>query len=211
MQEQRARIFPQLPSLESPMIRFAMKPDGIFFDLVDCAITDAIDNYLNFDDQRDQEDWLCACMPRAARFFTAPQAKEQLLAIQKVHHDARLYEVTKYHWLLLYECLETFSHGFNEQPMGWLAKNGIQHIDFSNLVRLFFWDTAFLCDHLAKMSFQEHRTMLIWPETMGLSAGFKTHSDELAFTLCNVELTKDFEDKKEVIAWAATSSSYPGV
>ena len=100
--------------------------------------------------------------------------------MQKVYHDDRLYQLTKYHWLLLYECLETFAQGFNEQPVGWLAtKYGVQYIDFTTLVRLFFWDTTFLSDHLAKMSRQESRTMLIWPETMGLSAGFKTHPDEL--------------------------------
>jgi hypothetical protein len=55
--------------------------------------------------------------------------------------------------LLLYECLETFAEGFNEQPVGWLTENyGMRHIDFTNLVRLFFWDTTFLSDHLAKMN-----------------------------------------------------------
>ena len=94
--------------------------------------------------------------------MTALQAKERLLAIQKIYHDDRLYQLTKYHWLLLYECLETFSQGFNEQPAGWLTKKyGIQHIDFRTLVQLFFWDTSFLQDHLAKMSLQESRTMLI--------------------------------------------------
>jgi hypothetical protein len=192
------------------MIRFAGKPDSIFSELIDCAITEIVDNYLSFDNPRDQEDWLCASMPRGARFFTASQAKEQLLAIQKIYHDDRLYQLTKYHWLLLYECLETFAQGFNEQPVGWLAKKyGIQHIDFRSLVQLFFWDTSFLEDHLAKMSRQETRTMLIWPESIGLTAGFKTHPDELAFTLCDDALTKEFEEKLAVPAWSASSSSYP--
>lgn len=187
-----------------------MKPDSVFHELIDCAITDIVENYLNFHDPRDQEDWLCACMPRGARFFTAPQAREQLLAIQKVQQDGRLYQITKYHWLLLYECLETFAHGFNEQPTGWLARNyGIQHIEFSSLVQHFYWDTSFLGDHLAKMSLPERRTMLIWPETVGLSAGFKTHPDELAFTLCDEELTKAFDKQPEVIAWSSGSNAYP--
>ncbi len=192
------------------MIRFARKPDRIFSELIGCAITEIGENYLNSDNPRDQEDWLCASMPRAARFFTAPQAREQLLAIQKVYHDNRLYELTKYHWLLLYECLETFTQGFNEQPVGWLAqKYGIQRIDFRDLVQLFFWDTSFLQDHLAKMSRQETRTMLIWPESIGLTAGFKTHPDELAFTVCDETLTRDFEDQLDLSAWSAPSRSYP--
>ena len=192
------------------MIRFARKPDNVFAELMDCAITEIVDNYLNFDNPRDQEDWLCASMPRGARFFTASQAREQLLAIQKVFHDDRLYELTKYHWLLLYECLDTFAQGFNEQPVGWLAKKyGIQHIDFRNLIQLFFWDTSFFFFYFAKMSRQETRTMLIWPESIGLTAGFQTHPDEQAFTLCNEAHTKDFEEKLDVPAWSASSSSYP--
>ena len=192
------------------MIRLARKPDSIFSDLLDCAITQIVDDYLSVDDPRDQEEWLCASMPRGARFFTAPQAREQLLAIQKVYHDDRLYELTKYHWLLLYECLGTFAQGFNEQPVGWLAKKyGIEQIDFQRLIQLFFWDTSFLMDHLAKMSRQETRTMLIWPESIGLTAGFTTHPDELAFKLCDEALTKDFEGKREISASSASSRSYP--
>ena len=192
------------------MIRLARKPDSIFSDLLDSAITQIVDDYLTVDNPRDQEDWLCASMPRGARFFTAPQAREQLLAIQKIYHDDRLYQLTKYHWLLLYECLETFAQGFNEQPVGWLAKKyGIEQIDFHRLVQLFFWDTSFLMDHLAKMSRQETRTMLIWPESIGLTAGFKTHPDELAFMLCDEALMKDFDEKIEVPAWSVPSRSYP--
>ena len=51
--------------------------------------------------------------------------------------------------------------------------------------------------------------MLIWPESIGLTAGFKTHPDELAFMLCDEVLTKDFDEKIEVPAWSASSRSYP--
>lgn len=62
------------------MIRFATKPDSLFCELLNCAITDTVENYLTFDDRRDQEEWLCACMPRGERFFTASQAREHFLA-----------------------------------------------------------------------------------------------------------------------------------
>lgn len=192
------------------MIRLATKPDSVFSDLLDSAITQMVNDYLTSANARDQEDWLCAAMPRSARFFTAPQAREQLIAIQKIYHDDRLYQVTKYHWLLLYECLETFAQGFNEQPVSWLAqKYGIERIDFHRLVELFFWNTSFLMDHLAKMSRQETRTMLIWPESFGLAAGFKTHPDELAFVLCDEALTKDFKEQADTTLWSPSSKSYP--
>jgi hypothetical protein len=38
-------------------------------------------NYLTFDDPRDQEEWLCGCMPQAG-VFTASQAREHLLAFK---------------------------------------------------------------------------------------------------------------------------------
>ncbi|HVG01485.1 MAG TPA: hypothetical protein VM842_01280 [Nitrospira sp.] len=194
------------------MIRFAVKPDKVFSELLACAITDIAENYLNFGDPRDQEDWLCAAMPRGARFFTASQAREQLLAIQRAHQDDRLYELTKYHWLLLYECLETFVQGFNEQPVGRLGKTyGIHRIDFSNIIRLFFWDTTFLSDHLAKMSREESRTMLIWPESMGLSAGFRTHPDELTLSACNDGTLKEYRNQKDVRVWSAGDPSYPSI
>jgi hypothetical protein len=192
------------------MIRFAAKPDSLFCELINSAITDIVQNYLSFDDARDQEDWLCACMPRGARFFSATQAKEQLLALQHIQQDNRLYQITKYHWLLLYECLETYAHAFNEQPLGWLVRNyGIQQLDFSHLIKLYFWDLSFLSDHLAKMSRQESRTMLIWPETVGLTAGFKTHPDELTFTLCDEAITRDYNAQSEVRAWSFDSRAYP--
>jgi hypothetical protein len=53
--------------------------------------------------------------------------------------------------------------------------------------------------------------MLIWPEPVGLSAGFKTHPDELAFTLCDEALTKEFEKKNEVMTLSAGSRFYPCV
>jgi hypothetical protein len=192
------------------MIRFARKPDCVFSELIDCAISEIVENYLSSGSPRDQEDWLCAAMPRGARYFTAPQAKEQLLALRKIYHDDRLYQLTKYHWLLLYECLETFAHGFNEQPVGWLAKKyGLQQLDFRTLIHLYFWDTSFLEDHLARMSREESRTMLIWPESIGLTAGFKTHPDELAFTLCDADLANEFEAKEEAPVWSMGARTYP--
>jgi hypothetical protein len=194
------------------MIRFAAKPDKIFSELLACAIADISENYLNFGDPRDQEDWLCAAMPRGARFFTAPQARAQLLAIQSVHFDDRLYELTKYHWLLLYECLETFVQGFNEQPVGSLGNRyGIHRIDFSKIIQLFFWDLTFLSDHLAKMSREESRTMLIWPESMGLSAGFRTHPDELTLSACDDDLLKQYKSQKEAPVWSEGEPSYPSI
>lgn len=191
------------------MIRFAAKPDTVFSGLLNGAIEKTVESYLNFDDPRDQEDWLCACMPRSARFFTATEAKQQLLALQRAHNDSRLHQLTKYHWLLLYECLESFSDEFNEQPVGPLVHTyGIRRIHFGRLVDLFFWDTDFLEHNSGKMTRHQREIIVIIPETLGLSAGFKHHPDELAINLCEETAEREFENN-EVIAFASGTQEYP--
>jgi hypothetical protein len=59
------------------------------------------------------------------------------------------------------------------------------------------------------MSLTDNRTMLIWPEPVGFSAGFKTHSDEPAIPLCDEALTKAFQAQQEVTALSYGSRSYP--
>ena len=132
-----------------------------------------------------------------------PQAKEQLPTSQKVNQDGRLYQLTKYHWLLLHECLETFAHGFSERPMGWLSKTWYPMHRLQQPASGLLLRQDILTRPSRKMSLQQRRMMLIWPETLGLSASFKIHPAELAFTLRDEDLTKDFEEKNEVLAWSA--------
>ena len=51
------------------MIRFAAKSDCVFLDLVNCAVADIVENHLSMADPREQDEWLCGCLPRSARFF----------------------------------------------------------------------------------------------------------------------------------------------
>jgi hypothetical protein len=190
------------------MIHFPTKPDPIFLDLVNHAIDETVERYLSFDDPRDQEDWLCAGMPRSARFFPGPEAKQHLLDLQKALNDCGLHEVSKYHWLLLYECLETFCQEFNEQPAGVLVEQyGIQRVLFRSVISLFFWDIDFLDDNIANMT-QQQRHMMIFPETFGLSAGFTRDPEELAIKLCDERLTREF-DARQSISLNAGAKEYP--
>ncbi len=190
------------------MIHFSTKPDPIFLALVNHAIDETVGRYLSFDDPRDQEDWLCAGMPRSARFFAGPEAKQHLLDLQNALNDGGLHEISKYHWLLLYECLETFCQEFNEQPSGVVAEHhGIQRVVFRKLINLFFWDIDFLDDNIAKMTHQQ-RQMMIFPETFGLSAGFKRHPQELTIKRCDEKLTREF-DGRPPIPFQSGSKEYP--
>ena len=178
-----------------PVIHFSAKPDPIFLDLVNHAIDETVERYLSFDDPRDQEDWLCAGLPRSARFFSGPEAKQHLLDLQKALNDRELHEVSKYHWLLLYECLETFCQEFNEQPAGMLMKRyGIQRVLFRSVIRQFFWNVDFLDDNIAKMT-QQQRHMMIFPETFGLAAGLKRNPEEFTIKLCDKSLAREFDSR----------------
>ena len=190
------------------MINFSGKPDPIFLDLVNHAIDETVERYLSFDDPRDQEDWLCAGMPRSARFFPGSEAKQHLLALQKALNDSGLHEISKYHWLLLYECLETFCQEFNEQPAGVLVeKHGVERLLFRKLITLFFWNVDFLEDNIAKMT-QQQRHMMIFPETFGLSAGFTRDPEELAIKRCDDRLSREF-DARQPMSLNAGSKGYP--
>jgi hypothetical protein len=191
------------------VIRFSCKPDAVFSDVLNQAIERTADAYLSFEDARDQEDWLCACMPRSARFFTGQEAKQQLMALRQAHNDSRLHDISRYHWLLLYECLETFAQEFNEQPAGTLSgRYGIQRLHFRRLVRRFFWDTAFLEEAGAKMTRAQSQPIVIIPETLGLFAGFKHHPDELTIQPCELALARDFERQAVPTSLSATTE-YP--
>jgi hypothetical protein len=78
---------------------------------------------------------------------TAARLIEDLLAASR---DTRLYQLTDYHWLVVYRCLETFCDLHNDEaatdPTGWadVGPYSIGSIDFDAIVDRFFWDTDFL-------------------------------------------------------------------
>lgn len=191
------------------MIRFRRPADTTFDTLLSEAIQRIADSYLSFEDPRDQQDWLCAALPRSARFFTCADAKAQLRALETAQGDDHAYDLTKYHWLLLYECLETFCHEFNEQPTGALRdQHGIRRINFTALIGLFFWSTDFLDHNGAKMVRNQTQPMLIIPETLGLGAGFTYHPHELSLVPCGSS-EEMMSDHHETTLGVSDSGEYP--
>jgi hypothetical protein len=144
-----------------------------------------VESYLASIDPRDQQDWLCAAMPRSALYFTAAEARDQLRALQRVLDQPTWHRLGRYHWLLLFESLHTFVHDFNEQPHGALrAASGIRHLHLDRLTRHYFPDTIFLEADSAHMVRGQAQSMLIIPASLGALTGFKPHPDELALTRC---------------------------
>jgi hypothetical protein len=172
------------------MIAFRAVPDRVWLTILNETMDHVVDAYLSSPEPRDQADWLCAALPRSALYFTAAEAKAQLQALQAVLNQEGLHRVSRYHWLLLFESLHTFTQDFNEQPHGVLRTDyGIQRVHVDRLVRVFFPDTTFLDAESAQMVRGQAQPMLIIPASIGALTGFKPHPDELVITPCATQDT----------------------
>lgn len=187
-------------SLGTPMLRFSTTPDRIFVLLLGEAIDETVACLELADDPAEQQDALRSLMPRSAQVFDVRGVTAQLTRLQTALDQPTLYQPTDYHWLLLYEGLQAYCAEFNEVPHGPLAEDyGLNRLDFDALVDLFFWDTDFLDAHIPTLSLEARQYLDISPETVGLTAGLKPHPEELALTVCDAEMGKDFEDDRCVI------------
>jgi hypothetical protein len=98
--------------------------------------------------------------------------------------SAQWYQLTDYHWLLLYEVLKVHCEIFNDGE-GYACevpgKYGIRYIDFNAVVERFFWDIDFLLpgEEVMGLGMEGRKQLAISPETFGLTQGLKPHPEEL--------------------------------
>lgn len=167
------------------MIRFERKPDEVFTAILHEALKTELDQIRELIGG-DPEDW-SAMSPRLSRCFTpqtAAAAIEQLLAASR---DAAVYQITDYHWLVLYECLRAYCQWHNdiaaEQPDGLLpvGEFRIGEIDFDAVADLYFWDTDFLFDPstLERLGPDARQSLTISDEAFAIAQGLQPHPDEL--------------------------------
>lgn len=127
------------------MLRFANKPDEIFQAMLDGAISETLDVVLCFaDDPEEQQEAFDCHLPRSATVFTWQQAKQQLVELRTASLSQELYQLTDYHWLLLYECLRSYCDAYTDIP--WCdphEKYGIEEVDFADIVETFFGTQTF--------------------------------------------------------------------
>jgi hypothetical protein len=96
-----------------------------------------------------------------------------------------LYQLTDYHWLLLYEALWRFCEVFNDEPeeiAPTLAKQyGINEIAFHELLDWYFWDTDFLTspDSFIKIGKDGRKQMGFGEEAFGVVQGWIPHPEEI--------------------------------
>jgi hypothetical protein len=168
------------------MLRFAQPPDAVFLAILHDALEDLQETLTDLE----AEDWP-ALYPLAARCFSPDLARTTLAQLLTASRAPALYQLTDYHWLLLYDGLRVYCTVHNDYageastqtlPVG---PYQIGPINFDAVVDQYFWDTDFLLDGstLASLSPEGRKTMDVADEVFGIAQGLPPHPDELKLTL----------------------------
>jgi hypothetical protein len=173
------------------MLRFANEPDTVLQAIIGAALegmSAELDPYLptyvpTAAEREEVEENFRELFPAVARVFSPATAVGVVKRLTQANADgSTLYQLTDYHWLMLYEALQHYCELHRDQA-GQLdvGEYRIDRIDFSGLVERFFWDTDFLLSADIVLALgDEGRAMAgLNTETFGLAAGLKPHPDEL--------------------------------
>jgi hypothetical protein len=167
------------------MLRFAMPPDRVFSAILHAALEFTRDTLADL--AGEAEDYWGAQYPNAARCLPADTAATLLDQLAAASRDAPLYQLTDYHWLLLYDCLRVYCDIHNddvkEASQGLLPVGPYEvgAIDFNQVVDLYFWDTDFLMDPatLAALGPEGRESLDISDEVFGIAHRLSPHPEEL--------------------------------
>lgn len=135
------------------MLHFAARPDPVFRAVFDEALKHTRDE-LEFEptytatdaDQRDMDARYRELYPGLARCLERRELLEMIDGLLAASQKTTVYEITDYHWLVIYESLAVFCGLHNDDVLGDDGKVGayiVDHIDFDAIVDRFFWDTDF--------------------------------------------------------------------
>ena len=165
------------------MLRFMQPLEERDLAIFHAALVDALE-WLDF--VRDDPEDFPVRYPESAKCFTPALAVQTLKKLLQASHDTALYQLTDYHWLLLYEVLLEFSEIFNDEPElvveeEWIAQYDIQKIDFHEFIDLYFWDIDFMTkpDDVVDMGEEGRKQMGFNREAYGVIQRLAPHPDEL--------------------------------
>lgn len=172
------------------MLRFADKPDKIFLTI----LHEAIDQELGyFENSAHDIGSFKASYPFSSRHFTLTLAAQTLQRLRTASEAEELYQLTDYHRELLYEVLHGYSETFNDGAVTseLLEKYGINEIDFSGLIQMYFRDTDFMEDAetMLELTGEQKKSLGMSKELFGLTQGLPPHPEELEIR----PVTKDQE------------------
>jgi len=139
------------------MIVFQDEPDPIFLAIVHEALAHVREVHLlryrrghrlTTAQALELDEFYSDLCPELAAFFTRRELVRVIDRLLRASRDGRRrYQLTDYHWLVLYSCLQIFCDLHNDGAIGAEDQVGpyqIEAIDFGALVDRFFFDTDFL-------------------------------------------------------------------
>jgi hypothetical protein len=181
------------------MLRFSDPLTAAATEVVVSCLTISADMVVDFDPR---EAWREA-YPLSAQCFTPELARATLVDLLEKLPLPEEYELTDYHWLLMYECLQVQIEVLNDDPLPLFveqlktlatAEDAVYlscptrakgtagfHIDFDALIDRYFWDTDFLIDaeHFSRLSADAKARLGFSASTFGVTQGLSPHPDEL--------------------------------
>jgi len=173
------------------MLRFSGDPDEVSLAILHAALTDALEEMeISKEDPKGDPGDFTARYPESAKCFTAALAEKTLKNLFCASQDSALYQLTDYHWLLLYEVLKNFTEVFNDEPEGvvggkeLVTKYGRKTVDFHDFIDCYFWDTDFLADPdgMINMGHESRQSMGFNQEAYAVIQRWAPHPEELALT-----------------------------
>jgi hypothetical protein len=137
------------------MIVFQDAPDAIFLAIVDEALAHVREVHLlryrtgyrpTRAERRELEASYRDLFPELVPLFTRRELVRSIDRLRRANRDERRrYELTDYHWLVLYVCLQVYCDLHNDGATGdQVGPYEIEHIDVDAVVERFFFDTDFL-------------------------------------------------------------------
>ncbi len=137
------------------MIVFQDTPDAIFLAIVDEALAHVREVHLfpyragyrpTRADRGEIEESYRHLFPDLRLLFARKELVRVIDRLRCANRDERRrYELTDYHWLVRYACLEVYCDLHNDGVAGdQVGRHEIEHIDFDAIVERFFFDTDFL-------------------------------------------------------------------
>lgn len=164
------------------MLRFACKPDKVFFGILSEALALILDQLREEFVDDDMVPLTKSLSIMGRELLTAEVAK-----LSDAHHSPKVFMPTDYHFLILYEILEWFIEIYNDDPSavgsrGSFAGVRVGQIDLGGVLDTYFWDTDFLfdADALNALSGTGKEMMGFRDATFGAVNKLAPHDDELA-------------------------------
>jgi hypothetical protein len=178
------------------MLRFQNWPDKVLQAIIQACLDYTREQLYPYlpdstpteEDLKEQDEFYQDMYPMSPKLFSRAEALAVIDRLLIAHTDnTKLYQLTDYHWLLLYESLDLYCELYNDGALvkGYRARPyRIGRIDFDEVVSHFFWDTDFLfeADDLLTMGLAGRSAMVMSDETFGVVTGLKPHPSEIEMT-----------------------------